>query len=67
VLLAAARRFEPGERARVQTRLGGRVFQADMDIRHVEGTGPYRVGASFVALDAPTREALLQWLNDPRT
>ena len=68
VLLASSQPLEIGRRAQLRTRLGADPVTMIVEVRRVvsgpsgRGTGTYRVGTEFVALDDDVRRKLARFL-----
>jgi c-di-GMP-binding flagellar brake protein YcgR len=69
VLLSSPQALEPGGRATLQTQLGTKPVQAEVEVCQVsperaaaQAQGRFRVGARFVALGEPDRRAVQQFL-----
>jgi hypothetical protein len=70
VLFASPVALEEGESGQLRMRLGEGSFNADVEVRRGNPTGPkagtYRVGAQFTSLDEPSRLTLDDFLGGQR-
>ena len=70
VLFASPVAMTAGETGQLRMRLGERSFNADVEVRRGNSTGPkagsYRVGAEFTSLDEPSRMTLDDFLGGQR-